>query len=167
MSLTMKYCPDCGVLLKKRDLGDEIGVPWCDECNHPWFSMFPIVIIALIANERGEVLLLRQNYISREFHNLVSGYIKPGESAEECAMREILEETGLRVDKLSLRFTSWFAKKEMLMIAFVAHTKDTEITISSEVDEAGWYPPEEILQHLSTNPGSTSRMLAEDYLRTL
>ena len=76
------YCPDCGSLLTHRDLGDEVGVPWCDRCDKPWFPVFPVAVIALVYNDAGEVLLLRQNYISSEFCNLVSGYILPGEDAE-------------------------------------------------------------------------------------
>ena len=100
------YCPDCGAPLSRRDLGDDAGVPWCDRCSCPWFPVFPTAIIALVHNERGEVLLLRQDYISTEFRNLVSGYMTPGENAEQCARREILEETGLHVDRLELVLTS-------------------------------------------------------------
>ena len=91
------YCPDCGAPLSRRDLGDDAGVPWCDRCSCPWFPVFPTAIIALVHNERGEVLLLRQDYISTEFRNLVSGYMTPGENAEQCARREILDETALRL----------------------------------------------------------------------
>lgn len=101
--LIFRFCPDCGARLTSRDFGDDHGVPWCDSCCRPWFPLFPSAIIALVYNDRGEVLLLRQNYISTEFHNLVSGYITPGENAEQCARREILEETGLHVDRLSAR----------------------------------------------------------------
>lgn len=134
--MKFNYCPDCGSLLSHRDLGDEIGVPWCDECNKPWFPVFPVAIIALVYNDDGEVLLLRQNYISTKFHNLVSGYIVPGEDAETCAVREIKEETGLDVDTLRLVLTSWFEAKEMLMIGFFAHVKRKELVLSTEVDGA-------------------------------
>lgn len=158
------YCPDCGAPLIHRDLGDEKEVPWCERCSKPWFPVFPVAIIALVYNDRGEVLLLRQNYISTEFHNLVSGYIVPGEDAETCARREILEETGLEVDRLELVLTNWFARKEMMMVGFFAHTSGTEFRLSGEVDGASWHPAGEILQYLSTRPGSTSRILAERFL---
>jgi NAD+ diphosphatase len=162
--LRFRFCPDCGARLTSRDLGDDLGVPWCDSCGRPWFPLFPSAIIALVYNDRGEVLLLRQNYISTEFHNLVSGYITPGESAEQCARREILEETGLQVDSLSLQLTSWFAKKNMLMIGFFAHTTDRNLSLSQEVDSAGWHPASEILSLVSTRPGSVSRLLAEKFM---
>ena len=134
-----KYCPDCGALLSSRVLGDEGAVPWCDGCSRPWFDMFPVAVIALVYNRRGEVLLLRQNYISTEFHNLVSGYVTPGEDAETCARREIMEETGQEVEQL-------------------------ELVLSSEVDAAAWHHPSEIASLLSPRPWSTSRILASRFL---
>lgn len=159
-----RYCPDCGAELTERKLGDEGMVPWCERCGKPLFDMFPIAIIALVYNENGEVLLLRQNYISTDFCNLVSGYITPGENAETCAVREIFEETGQRVENLELVLTSWFARKEMLMVGFFASVKATGLELSTEVDSAAWHRPEEILDLVSTRPGSTSRLLCERYL---
>lgn len=162
--MKFRYCPDCGEKLELRQLGDEGGVPWCNKCAKPWFEVFPTAVISLVYNERGEVLLLRQNYISRDFCNLVSGYIKPGEDAETTARREILEETGLEVVDLELICTRWFPKKEMLMIGFFARIASSDFSLSGEVDSAAWHPAEEILPLLSPSPTSTSRLLAQRFL---
>lgn len=162
-----KFCPDCGARLSSRVLGDEGEVPWCDACDKPLFDVFPVAIIALVYNEKGEVLLLRQNYISTDFHNLISGYVVPGEDAESCAVREIFEETGQKVEHLELVLTNWFAKKEMMMIGFFARVDSRELKLSEEVDSAGWHRPEEILPLVSNRPGSTSRILCERYLERL
>jgi len=165
--MRFKYCPDCGTFLSARELGDEGMVPWCDTCSKPWFDIFPVAIIALVHNEKGEVLLLRQSYISTEFCNLVSGYVVPGEDAETCAVREIFEETGQKVEQLEPVLTNWFAKKEMMMIGFFARVNSRELKLSGEVDSAEWHRPEEILQLVSNRPGSTSRILCERYLARL
>jgi NAD+ diphosphatase len=162
--MEFSYCPDCGARLERRSLGDEIGVPWCVCCGRPWFAMFPVAVIALVYNDSGEVLLLRQNYISTEFHNLVSGYVKPGEDAESCVVREIMEETGLEVDSVHLVFTDWFAKKELMMIGFFAHARCRRIKLSSEVDSAEWVEASMIKDFLSPRPESTSRRLALHFL---
>lgn len=162
-----KYCPDCGRKLVERELGDEGLVPWCEECSKPWFDMFSVATISLVYNDRGEVLLLRQGYISTEFCNLVSGYIQPGEDAETTARREIREETGLEVDGLELKMTHWFPKKGMLMIGFFAHAIDPrKLRISSEVDSAEWVAAENILGLLHQSPTSTSRALALEFLKS-
>lgn len=158
------YCPDCGTRLSARELGDEGMVPWCDRCSRPWFDMFPTAVIALVHDGAGRVLLLRQNYISTEFCNLVSGYIKPGEDAETTARREILEETGQEVLELEPVCTRWFPKKQMLMIGFFARVEPHPLHLSGEVDSAAWHPAAEILPLLHQTPTSTSRALALAYL---
>lgn len=160
-----KYCPDCGELLKERRLGDEGMVPWCTRCSKPWFPVFPAAIIALVYDENGEVLLLRQGYISDRYSNLVSGYIKPGESAEETAVREILEETGQVVEELHPAFTNWFARKEMMMIGYFARVRRRALRLSVEVDSAEWSLPGDALGKVHPTPTSTSRMLVEAYLK--
>lgn len=162
--MKFRYCPDCGKPLSYRQLGDDSDVPWCDACAKPWFPLFPSAIIALVYNDHDEVLLLRQNYISEKFCNLVSGYIVPGETAEECAYREIFEEVGVRVDRIEPVMTNWFAKKEMMMIGFFAHTSCRTLALSSEVDAAFWCGSSDIMSRLSDNPHSISRLLALKFL---
>lgn len=136
--MRFRFCPDCGKKLSARDLGDDKDVPWCDGCSKPWFDIFPTCVIALVHDGAGRVLLLRQGYISRLYANLVSGYMKPGESAEEAAAREIAEETGLEVRSLEFAGSYWFERKGLLMIGFFAEVAPGEPRISVEVDSAEW-----------------------------
>ncbi|MCM1369755.1 MAG: NUDIX domain-containing protein [Candidatus Amulumruptor caecigallinarius] len=165
MSRVFKFCPECGFELNLRDLGDDKDIPWCDHCGRPWFPMFPVAVIALVYNNEKEVLLLRQNYISSQFHNLVSGYVKPDETAESCVVREIKEETGLDVKNVQLIFTHWFERKQMMMIGFFAEAQSNNFKLSVEVDDATWVNANEMLSLLSNRPGSTSRILAENFLQ--
>lgn len=162
--MKFRYCPDCGSLLEPRNLGDEIGVPWCMKCEKPWFQVFPAAIIALVYDENDNVLLLRQNYISPVFRNLVSGYIVPGERAEETMVREIKEETGLDVESSRLCGTWWFARKEMMMIGFMARVKHAPLKLSQEVDDASWHIAEEAVKLVHQRPESVSRILTQLFL---
>lgn len=163
------YCPDCGSLLGERELGDEGMVPWCDRCGKPWFDMFSTCVIALVANERNEVLLLRQAYISTQYCNLVSGYMAPGESAEQAVVREIKEETNLDVVDLELVGTWWFARKGLLMIGFVARAAaGQQLRLSVEVDSAEWHDAETALTMVHPGGGgSTSHALTEIFCNRL
>lgn len=165
--MNFKYCPDCGALLTPRTLGDEKDVPWCTRCDKPWFPLFPSAIIALVHDENNNVLLLKQEYISPVFRNLVSGYIVPGERAEETMVREIKEETGLDVEEWQLRGTWWFAKKQMMMIGFTASVKHAPLNLSVEVDGASWHSPEEAITLVHQRPESTSRILTQLFLDEL
>lgn len=158
------YCPHCGTKLIEKEIGDEGLVPYCANCRLPLFDMFSTCIIALVVNEYDEVLLLRQDYISDHYYNLVSGYMKPGERAEETAAREIAEETGVTIDRLEFAGTYWFEKKGLLMIGFFARAKKQELKLSGEVDAAKWVPIKDAVDMVHPE-GSVSHTLVEEYLK--
>lgn len=161
------YCPDCGEKLVSKSIGDEGEIPFCEKCSRPWFDMFSSAVIVLVVNEFGEVVLLKQNYMSSDYMVLISGYIKPGESAEETARREVFEEVGLELEKEELVATYWFDRgdvnKGMMMIAFIAHAKKADFSLSDEVDEARWVSAGEAV-NLVHPKGAPSHNLIDEYL---
>ena len=163
--MEFRYCPHCGTKAVPKEVGDEGLVPWCSACAQPLFPMFSTCIIALAVDEKaGEAALLRQSYISTQYHNLVSGYMKPGESAEECATREVEEELGLMVEGLALTGTYWFGKKDMLMVGFIAQVRKHAFHLSGEVDQAAWVPFDQVLDLLHPYPAISYRV-AQHYLQ--
>lgn len=158
------YCPDCGRRLVQRSIGDEGDVPYCEGCGKPLFDMFSTCVIVLVVNEQGEAALLRQSYISSQYHNLVSGYMKPGETAEETARREVKEEIGVDVASLEITGSYWFGKKDMLMIAFIARAGKKDLVLSQEVDGAQWVPVRDALGMVHPK-GSISYALLEEYCK--
>ncbi len=141
------FCPDCGQRLTSRPIGDEGLVPWCDGCGRPWFDAFSTCIIAAVMNSQGEVLLQRETRRpDREV--LVAGYIKPGESAEDAARREITEEAGLTVS--SLRYVASYPHMNgnMLMLGFAATAEGDAHAASSEVVSSRWCTLEEAVAAL-------------------
>lgn len=131
------HCPDCGHTLTARALGDEGLVPWCDVCSRPWFDSFSTCIIAAVMNERGEVLLQRESR-RPEMEVLVAGYIKPGESAEDAARREIAEESGLTATKLRYMGSWPHGGGDRLMLGFCALAGGEAKPDSSEVVSSRW-----------------------------
>ena len=141
------HCPDCGQALSARSLGDEGLVPWCESCQRPWFDSFSTCIIAAVMNSRGEVLLQREiRRPDREV--LVAGYIKPGESAEDAARREIAEETGLTVT--ALRYVASYPHMggNMLMLGFAATAEGEPNPDSSEILSDRWATMEDAVASL-------------------
>lgn len=132
------YCPECGQKLIEKAAGDDGNVPYCESCGKYWFDSFPSCVLVLVANEYNEIALLRQNYMSDKYDTFVSGYIKPGENAEETAVREVKEELGLETERLEYAGTHWFSGKGMLMHGFIATVRKQDFAPSSEVDSARW-----------------------------
>lgn len=131
------HCPDCGALLTSRPLGDEGLVPWCAACSRPWFESFSACIIAAVMNADGQVLLQRESR-RPEMEVLVAGYIKPGESAEDAARREIAEETGLIVTGLRYMGSWPHGGGDRLMLGYAAIAEGDAHSSSTEVLSARW-----------------------------
>lgn len=53
--------------------------------------------IAFIKNERGELLIVKPNYLNTDDWSLPGGVIEEGESPTEACKRECLEELGIHV----------------------------------------------------------------------
>lgn len=136
-----QFCPICGSKLILKEAGDDGMVPYCEPCAKMWFDMFSSCIIALVANEYHEIALLRQPSLS-DRGVFVSGYITPGESAEDAAVREIKEELGLDVEKLESTGTFWFKKRGQLMHGFIANVRKQKLICSSEIESVSWVPAE-------------------------
>lgn len=143
-----QFCPQCGNRLNVRKAGDEGDVPYCENCQKLWFDSFSSVSIVMVVNEFDEIALLRQGYLSDKYSSFVSGYIKPGETAEETALREVEEELGVKLDSMTPEGTVWFGRGDMLMHCFVGRARKCDFQLSEEVDAAEWTPCEDVVKTL-------------------
>jgi len=159
------YCPKCGTKLIEKLTGDEGLVPFCETCNKLWFDSFADSSIILVVNEFDEIALLKQGYISDKYCTLVAGYIKPGETAEETAYREVEEEIGVSLETLEFIGTRWFPHGEVLMHGFIGTAKKKELVLSSEVDSAQWVPAEKVGDMIfPDSPENTASYLYKIYI---
>jgi 8-oxo-dGTP diphosphatase len=88
---------------------------------------------------RVEVALVHRP--GRNDWSLPKGKLDPGESFEECALREVLEETGFRCRLLSfVGFTEYRDRRGRPKVVgyWVMEVLDGEFAVSSEVDDLQW-----------------------------
>ena len=156
------FCPQCGGRLTQKKIGDEGEVPFCGECGRPWFGFSYPCVICLLTDGAGKYALIRQTYATRNYV-CVAGFIHEGETAEQTAVREVREETGLEV--LNMRYISsyYYPKHDNLMIGYLCTVKPGEFRLSGEVERAGWFGPEETRELLSH--GTVGRELFRDSLK--
>lgn len=154
------YCPFCGTKAVEREIGDEGLMPYCEHCQRPLFELFPVCVLCVVKNELGEIALIRQSYVNPGTFVGVAGYIKSGESAEQAAAREVKEELGIAPDKVTFVKSYPYAKKDMLMLGFLAGVRKTDFHISGEVDRAEWFSFENAVK--AVREGSIIQQLIKD-----
>ena len=131
------YCPKCGAKLEEKYSWDEGGVPYCVKDDLLFLDgPKPCIMVAVIKDD--EVLLLKQSYIYKNSRVLISGYIGIDEKAEDTVHREVLEETGIKIDNVRFLGTEYVEGKELLMLTFMAFYKDGHIIKSDEVEAVSW-----------------------------
>ncbi len=97
----LKYCPICAHALTARAEGGRVR-PACDNCGYIHY-LNPVPGVGLLIEvDGGIVLIQRKNPPHQHEWTLPSGFVEADESAEESAIREAEEETGLKVEIIEL-----------------------------------------------------------------
>ena len=102
----------------------------------------------IVYRDDGDILLVRSRF-SRQEWALPGGGVKHNESYEQAAVRETLEEVGLRVHNLRYlgKANSHESYAKFSVRVFAAHASDYDIKCNFEIMEARWfnmnYLPEE------------------------
>lgn len=97
------YCPKCGSAHFK--IHNEKSKR-CEECRFVYYFNPSAATVALILNEQNELLVCRRaKDPAKGTLDLPGGFIDMNESAEEGVTREVLEETGLKVEEAIYQFT--------------------------------------------------------------
>ena len=138
-----KYCPECGARLSEISAGDDGMVPYCEHCAKRWFDTFQSCVVVLTYNEYDEIALSSQWYLPDEYLSITTGYMKPGETAEEAAVREVREELGLALENPEYAGTYWLSEVDQLLHAFIGFAPKRDFVLSDEVTRAEWVSADE------------------------
>jgi NAD+ diphosphatase len=141
--MVYKYCAECGHKLDEIRLGDD-DCKICPSCKRIYGNNPLPVVEVLVVNELNEILLLKQDYISKDKWTVVSGYMVNGETIEEAVSREVKEETGQTVTKCQYVSSYYFEPKQLIMIGFIAYVNKSDFVDSDEVDDLKWYKIHEV-----------------------
>jgi ADP-ribose pyrophosphatase YjhB (NUDIX family) len=103
----MKFCSECGVPVAPRgDTNDGQRHYTCDACGTTHYEN-PRVIVSCIVCWNNRILICRRSQEpGRGRWAVPAGFLECGETLEECAVREVAEETGVILDASSLELYS-------------------------------------------------------------
>lgn len=131
-----RFCSSCGGPLTP------LHGSWgrlCAACNYEHFPAIHPCSIVLV--KRGDdFLLVRKREWPPGRYGLVAGFLDMGESLEECASREVLEETGITVKNVQYVGSQCWPFPSQLMAGFVAEYESGEIRVEeAELEDARWF----------------------------
>ncbi len=103
-----------------------------------------MVVVRRPAPGGGEVLLLHRSPARQAYWHLVAGALEPGEGFDEAARRELLEETGLRTQRLrplGLRYLYPLAEEPPWSRArYAAGVEQVDVRCFAADAPVGWEP---------------------------
>jgi ADP-ribose pyrophosphatase YjhB (NUDIX family) len=95
------HCMRCGARMEERPSYGRPR-PVCPACGYVHFED-PKVAAAVVVEQDGKILLVRRAFDPEQGKwSLPAGFVDAGEDPQQAAVRECLEETGLRVRILGL-----------------------------------------------------------------
>lgn len=111
----------------------------CRECGKEWWPSPATAIIVRI--DRGdEILLVKAHNFRTNHYGLVAGFVETGESLEEAVLREVQEETGLKIRDLKYFGSQTWPYPMGLMVGFTAKYESGELKLQrEELQTAGWF----------------------------
>jgi NAD+ diphosphatase len=169
-----RFCGDCGAPTESRNAGHAriCTNPDCGVTHFPRSD--PAIIVLVTRPGPGEevCLLARQHRWPRGLISTLAGFVEPGESVEEAVVREIGEETGVRLTGVRYCGSQPWPFPSSLMLAFRAEAEPgAEIRLDTDELETGrWFSRAEVAAirdfgfKLPTRD-SIARTLVDDWLR--
>lgn len=123
----------------------------------PGYATHYIGVGAVLVDSENRILVIQERYHTKKHYKLPGGALDPGEHISQAVVREVLEETGIKGEFVSLNcFRHWHQYRHGKSdIYFVCRLKplSTEITIDpTEISEARWMPVDEYLGDPDTHP---------------
>ena len=144
-----RHCSACGGLLRFERAG---WLGRCEACNSEHYPRTDQAVIVAVTD--GERLLLgRQAGWPLRRWSVVAGFVEPGETLEQTVVREVREETGVRVHVGSARYIAsqpW-PFPGSLMLGFIAHAEPDQPMAEEELEDARWFSVEEVRAGLAND----------------
>jgi NAD+ diphosphatase len=132
-----RHCSRCGGPTQGISASWGKRCPACNSEHYPHIHPCAIVLV-----KRGnELLLTRKAEWPAGRYSLVAGFLDFGESLEECAMREVREETAIEIRNVRYVGSQNWPFPAQLMAGFVADYAAGDVCVDRhELEDARWFP---------------------------
>lgn len=133
---THRFCHQCGAGTLPLGGGARRQCSRCEARLYPQVSPSMIVLV----ERDGRCLLARRPQGPPHRFSCLAGYLEPGESIEEAVIREVFEESGIRVRDVRYHSSQPWPFPATLMIGCFAEGATEQIAVDGEeIAEARWF----------------------------
>lgn len=140
-----RFCGRCSAAMERSERERSLVCPKCGNTVYP--KIAPAVTVAIIDREREKIVLTQ--YAGRDipFYALVAGFTEIGETLEQTVIREVMEETGLKVKNIRYFGSQPWGIVDDLMVGFYCDLDGSSgiIRDESELKLADWFSREEVV----------------------
>lgn len=164
------HCPRCGAATDVTTGG------WVRHCPVDGNQVFPrtdAAVIVLITDDLDRVLLGSNAMWEANRYSLLAGFVEPGESFESAVVREVFEESGIRVADPVYRGSQPWPFPASIMVGFTARLADGQhagslVPDGTEILDLRWFSRAELADPdngiMLPGPSSIARALIDDWL---
>jgi NAD+ diphosphatase len=134
------FCANCGAPTNVSQAG------WKRECSSCKVEHFPRTdpVVIMLAIDGDKCLLGRAGRFVANMWSCLAGFVEPGESIEEAARRETLEEAGIVCGEVKYFRSQPWPFPMSLMIGCHARATNSDIKVDrEELEDARWFTRDE------------------------
>ncbi|KAF9268543.1 hypothetical protein L218DRAFT_917359 [Marasmius fiardii PR-910] len=172
-NLRNKFCPGCGSRNYSMWGGWKVAcsslLPWNASSHestcpsriglhnyaHPRTD--PVAIILTVDQTGDKILLGRSRKFPPKLYSALAGFLEPAETFEDCVVREMWEEVGVKVWGIRYHSGQPWPYPANLMLGWYCRgdsTKEIRLDLDNELEDAKWYTRSEILTILGHETGT-------------
>jgi NAD+ diphosphatase len=163
-----QFCPKCGSMTQVTQAG------WVRKCTKDGTEVYPRTdpaIIVSIIDSQDRILLGSQTIWESNRWSILAGFVEPGESLSAAVVREMFEESGMKVVEPVYRGSQSWPFPYSLMVGFTAklspESDGIPIPDGDEIAKLRWFSRDEIRTEAAEMmlPGrlSIARALIEEW----
>jgi NAD+ diphosphatase len=140
------HCPRCGSATEISEAG------WRRECPNDGHQIFPRTdpaIIVSVIDDQDRILLGSQGVWEDNRWSILAGFVEPGESLAAAVLREVFEESGVRVIAPEYLGSQAWPFPYSLMVGFTARVDPAHKHLALapdgvEIEKLRWFSREEL-----------------------